>query len=75
MITDFLRTERSMSELESALAIVREFKGCESQDEWLNISFVAWAKLEQLEEFLEHLVEGKELAQDTKRVLAREGTL
>ncbi len=70
MIIDFLKTERSIEELASALAVIRDFKQCESQEEWLCIPFGAWAKLEQLEEYLEHKVEGKPLAEDTLRYLA-----
>lgn len=70
VITDFLKTKRKKSELKSALAVLREFKECESQEEWLMISFAAWAKLEQLEEFLANLVEGKALEPDTIRYMA-----
>lgn len=45
-ITDFLKTPRSNDELATALAVLREFKACESQEEWLAISFGAWVKLE-----------------------------
>jgi len=69
-ITDFLKTSRSKEELRTTLATLREFKACESTEEWAWIPFQAWAKLEQLEEFLEHLVEGKELKEDTKRYMA-----
>lgn len=65
MITDFLNTSRPKEELEIALAVVRDFKAAESTDEWLKIPSSAWAKLEQLEEFLAHMVEGKPLAEDT----------
>jgi hypothetical protein len=65
MITDFLKTRQSPHDLKAALEIVREFKLCESREEWLSISFLAWDKLEQLEEFLAHLVEGKPLKEDT----------
>lgn len=65
MITDFLKTKRTKEELTTALAVVKEFKECENEEEWLRISFMAWAKLEQLEEFLEHLVNGEELNEDT----------
>lgn len=67
MIIDFLKTKRSKEELSAALEVIKEFKGCESDDEWFAIPFEAWAKLEQLEEYLEHLVNGKELEDDTKR--------
>ena len=65
MITDFLKTQRSKEELVAALAVLREFKNCESQEEWLEIPFMAWTKLEQLEEFIAHLVEGTPLGEDT----------
>jgi len=71
MIIDFLKTTRSKNELKSALEVLREFKGCESQDEWLAISFAAWIKLEQLEEFLAHLVEDAPLANDTLEYMKR----
>ena len=71
MITDFLKTERSKDELKHALEILREFKGCEIQDEWLMIPFAAWAKLEQMEEFLAHLVEDAPLADDTVEYMKR----
>jgi hypothetical protein len=64
-ITDFLKTKRDKSELKTALEVIEEFKECESQDEWFMIPFSAWSKLEQLEEYLEHLVNGKKLKQDT----------
>lgn len=70
MITDFLKTKRSKDELRAALETLREFKGHESADEWAACPFIAWVKLEQMEEFLAHLVEGAELKDDTKEVLA-----
>ena len=51
--------------------VLREFKACESLEEWAGIFFYAWVKLEQLEEFLDHLVGGAELKDDTKRYIAR----
>ena len=71
MITDFLKTSRSKEELKHALEVLREFKGHESQYEWLAIPFAAWAKLEQLEEFLAHLVEDAPLADDTVEYMKR----
>lgn len=65
MITDFLKTTRTKEELYTALEVLREFKVCESEREWLEISFAAWAKLEQLEEFLAYLVEDAPLKEDT----------
>jgi hypothetical protein len=70
MIIDFLKTERPAEQLAVALAVIREFKACESEKEWLLIPSAAWAKLEQLEEFLEHKAEGKPLAEDTIRYIA-----
>lgn len=64
-ITDFLDTKRPKKQLQEALEVLKEFKKCESQEEWLMIQFAAWTKLEQLEEFLEHLVNGKKLESDT----------
>jgi len=74
VITDFLKTARSKDELKHALEVLREFKECESQEEWLAIWSGAWAKLEQLEEFLSHLVEGAPLADDTVAYMKRFNT-
>lgn len=71
MITDFLKTTRSKDELKHALEVLREFKNCESQEEWLETMFAAWAKLEQLEEFLAHMVEDAPLANDTVEYMKR----
>lgn len=71
MITNFLKTTRTKEELKTALEVLREFKGCESQEEWLIAPFVAWRKLEQLEEFLAHLTDGEPLAEDTQAYLKR----
>jgi hypothetical protein len=73
VIWDFLQTKLSKAELKSALDVLREFKEGESNEEWLMVPFAAWAKLEQLEEYLEFLVEGKELKEDTKEVLKQAG--
>lgn len=70
-IADFLRTKRSKKDLKAALDVIREFKDCESVEEWAMISFVAWAKLEQLEEYLGHLVDGDPLDADTIRYIKR----
>jgi len=71
MITDFLKTKRPKLHLKIALDILKDFKECESKQEWLVIPFEAWCKLEQLEEYLEHLVHGKELEDDTKRYIKK----
>lgn len=71
MIIDFLKTTRTPEELKTALDVLREFKKCESESEWLTIPFFAWIKLEQLEEFLEHLVNGTALKPDTLKEIER----
>jgi hypothetical protein len=70
-IVDFLKTETPKADLATTLRVLREFKECESQEEWFMINFEAWAKLEQLEEFLDHLVNDADLKDDTKHVLAK----
>ena len=65
MITDFLETKTKKKDLKTALGVVREFKKCENTNEWAAIPFMAWSKLEQLEEFLEHLVNNVPLEEDT----------
>lgn len=64
-ITDFLETKTKKSDLRIALKVLREFKSCESCLEFLYTPFAAWAKLEQLVEYLEHLVNKKKLESDT----------
>lgn len=64
-ITDFLKTKRSKEELTIVLQVLNEFKQCENIDEWLQIPFMAWAKLEQLREFLDYLVNNAPLKDDT----------
>jgi len=64
-ITDFLKTDTKKEDLKSALRVLKEFKSFEGEKEWLNIPFMAWIKLEQFREFLEYLVNGKELREDT----------
>jgi hypothetical protein len=64
MIADFLKTDRPKEDLKMALEVLREFKKCESTEEWAYTPFAVWSKLEQLEDFLEHLVEGTELEDD-----------
>ena len=74
MLIDFLNTRRSKEELETALNVIREFKGNEGSEEWLYCPGVAWAKLEQLEEYLDHLVNGVPLEYDTLEQLGKKGT-
>ncbi len=54
----FLKTKRSVEELKTALAVIEEFKDCESEREWLALPFAMWTKLEQLEDYL-RLVTGE----------------
>jgi hypothetical protein len=65
MILDLLKTERPREELKITLDVLREFKTNHTFEEDLCAPLDTWAKLEQLQEFLEHLVEGKPLAADT----------
>ena len=65
MITDFISKDIPRENLKTALDVVHAFRECESTEEWMFIPFEAWAKLEQLEEFLEHMVNGKPLKDDT----------
>ena len=71
MILDFLKTARSKNDLKTALEVLREFKKCESSNEWLMCPFYAWIKLEQLEEFLAHLTDGTPLKEDTLEAIKR----
>ena len=71
MITDFLKTKIKKEELRVALKVLRAFKKYESNEEYLGIALGAWAKLEQLEEYLEHLVNNKPLKEDTIRYMER----
>lgn len=60
-LKDFLKTETSKADLATALAVIREFKAGESVEEWFSTQFAAWARLEQLENYLAHLVDSKPL--------------
>lgn len=53
---DFLKTKTSKEKLVTALEVIKEFKECEGEKEWLLTPFVCWSKLEQLEEYLETLI-------------------
>ncbi len=64
-IINFLNTKTPKEDLEITLRVIREFKNNESALEWGAIPFAAWAKFEQLQEYLEFLVEGKQLEKDT----------
>jgi hypothetical protein len=71
MITNFLKTKRSLSELKVALEVLHEFKECESMEEFIMLPLSGWAKLEQLEEFLAYLTENIPLADDTIAYMER----
>lgn len=67
-ITDFLDMwdpNVDKQRLSDALHVLQMFKKCESPNEWVYTPFMCWVKLEQLEEFLEHLVNNKPLKDDT----------
>ena len=70
-IINFLKTGRPKEELRAALETLKEFKENESRDEWLRCSWESWVKLEQLEEYLEYLVNNKSLKNDTLEVLKK----
>ena len=73
MIVDFLAMRHSPHELHVALRLLRAFKECESREEWAATPFTAWGKLEQFEEFLDHLSNGTPLKDDTREHLERHG--
>lgn len=73
MVTDFLKTKQTKEKLNAALEVLREFKGCESTEEWMMIPIAVWGKLEQLEEFLAHLTNGEPLKEDTIAYMKRRG--
>lgn len=70
-ITDFITLEIDKKDLISALKVLKEFKGCESNEEFILCSLSSWTKLEQLEEFLEHRVNGTKLEDDTLEYIKR----
>lgn len=53
---DFINTKRSTAELETALEVLREFKACESKEEYIVIPFEGWGMFEAYEKFLEEMV-------------------
>lgn len=72
-IFNFLDTKISKTELKAALKVIKEFKKNESYSEWINTPFDCWYKIEQLEEFLEYIVNKKPLSEDTKELLDKFG--
>jgi len=65
MITDFLKSKRDIKELMIALDVINEFKKCETSNWWLKAPSKYWVKIEQLQEFLNHMVNGKPLTEET----------
>lgn len=61
MLLDFLQTKRSPAELRTALEVIREFKACESQEEYMGYMFATWHQLEHLEAMLESLLDGTQI--------------
>ena len=47
-----LRTKTATEKLNAALDVIEEFKNLESREEWFEIMFAQWGKLEQLEDAL-----------------------
>lgn len=68
---DFLKTATPKDKLAAALDVLREFKRCESDEEYAHRPFIAWAVFEVLEEYLDHLVDGKPLKPDTIAYIQR----
>jgi flagellar motor switch protein FliG len=74
MITDFIALDISKKDAATALTVLRQFEACESTEEWLMTPFSAWAKLKQMEEFLDHMVNNTPLKDDTLRYIAAHAT-
>ena len=72
MLIDFLKTKTDKKDLATAFKVLMEFKGNEEMSEYIRCDFVAWHKLEQLQEFLDHLANGEELKKDTLEELEAE---
>ena len=71
---DFLKTSTPKDKLASALDVLREFKQCESVEEYCSRPFATWVMLEMFEEYLDHLVNGNALKPDTlESIRRREG--
>jgi hypothetical protein len=51
-----MATQRDRGDLRIALEVLREFKALESAAEYCGAPFTVWARLEQLEDYLEQLV-------------------
>lgn len=68
-LLEFLKTKRTKEELKLCLDILKEFKGCENEMEWLVCSFESWIKLEQFEDYLRLLTntETEEVNDDTAK--------
>ena len=73
MLIEFLKTERTKEELQTTLAVLREFKACRSDAEYMKVPQLSWMRLDQLEEFLAYLANGEALPDDTRAAMARAG--
>lgn len=69
---NFLQTSTSPDELRAALQVMREFKTHETTEEWMARPFATWIMFEMLEEYLDHLVNGTPLKEDTIEALRRQ---
>lgn len=56
MLEDFLNTQIPKEELKNALKVIRKFKACECQEDFIFTPCLAWSKLEQLESYLKTLI-------------------
>jgi hypothetical protein len=70
MLIEFLSTKTSKDDLAAALRVLQEFKNLECDQEWM-APFSDWLRLEQLEEYLEFIVNGKPLSKETKDEINR----
>jgi hypothetical protein len=64
-VIDFLTIDRPREELKIALDVLNDFRECHNGEEWFLGFSMTWQKLEQYLEFLEHMVNGQELEDDT----------
>lgn len=72
-LIDFLSTTRSKAELKAAYDALMDFKACEGAAERLHVPYDCWIKLEQFEEYLNHLVNGAPLQEDTAKAMDQAG--
>jgi hypothetical protein len=60
-IKAFIETDLPKEDLATALRVIREFKKCETLHDWAYTPFESWGWLEELEGYLDHLVNGTPL--------------